>query len=380
MGKEFDYIVIGAGAAGCVVASRLSEDPTVRVLLVEAGGSDRSPIIAMPAALPFAYQSRRIGWGYQSGPEPQLGGRTIDEKAGRVVGGSTSINAMIYNRGNPLDYEGWAADGLTDWDHAHCLPYFRRMETFADGADERRGGDGPMRISRCHAKHKLFDAFLRGGQQAGFEVTPDHNGYKQEGLHIAQSFIHDGLRWSAARGYLHPAMRRPNLHLMRRTLVTKVLIEDGAATGIEVMKGKHRRRIASDREVIVCAGAINTPKLLMLSGIGDPDELRRHGIDVAAEARQMGRNLQNHPGVDLQYATAHTDSLTSQLGPIRRVTLTADWVFRGKGLGTSNLFEAGAFLRTRDDAAFPNMQYEFLPLTRQMRNGRLIPIPGFQLW
>ena len=380
MGRRFDYIVVGAGAAGCVVASRLSEDPTVSVLLVEAGGSDRSPIIAMPAALPFAYQSRRIGWGYQSGPEPHLGGRTIDEKAGRVVGGSTSINAMIYNRGNPLDYEGWAADGLTDWDHAHCLPYFRRMETFADGADEWRGGDGPMRISRCRAKHKLFDVFLRGGEQAGFQVTPDHNGYKQEGLHIAQSFIHDGLRWSAARGYLRPAMRRPNLHVMLKTLVAKVLIENGAAIGIEILDRGRRRRIASDREVIVCAGALNTPKLLMLSGVGDPDELCRHGIEVVAEARHVGRNLQNHPGVDLQYATGHADSLTAQLGPIGRATLTAEWVLRRQGLGTSNFFEAGAFLCTRDYIAFPNMQYEFLPLTRQMKNGRLIPIPGFQLW
>ncbi len=334
----------------------------------------------MPAALPFAYQSRRIGWGYQSGPEPRLSGRTIDEKAGRVVGGSTSINAMIYNRGNPMVYEGWAADGLTGWDYAHCLPYFRRMETFADGTDQWRGGDGPMRISRCRAKHKLFDAFLRGGEQAGFEVTPDHNGYKQEGLHIAQSFIHDGLRWSAARGYLRPALRRPNLHVMRRTLVTRILINDGAATGIEVRHRGRPRRIGSDREVIVCAGALNTPKLLMLSGVGDPDELRRYGIDVVAEAREVGRNLQNHPGVDLQYTTAHGDSLTSQLGPIGRVSLTADWVLRRKGLGTSNFFEAGAFLRTTDDVAFPNMQYEFLPLTRQMKDGRLIPIPGFQLW
>ena len=171
MAAEFDYIVVGAGSAGCIVASRLTEDPSTRVLLVEAGGSDHSPIIAMPGALPFVYQSKRIGWGYQSGPEPHLGGKTIDEKAGKVIGGTSSINAMIYNRGNPMDYDGWADDGLADWDYAHCLPYFRKMETFSGGPDEWRGGDGPLHISRCQAGHKLYDAFLRSGEQAGFEVT-----------------------------------------------------------------------------------------------------------------------------------------------------------------------------------------------------------------
>jgi choline dehydrogenase-like flavoprotein len=270
MRTQFDYIIVGAGSAGCIVASRLSEDPRLRVLLVEAGGSDRSLIISMPAALPFVYQSKKIGWGYLSGPEPHLGGRTIDEKMGRVIGGSSSINAMIYNRGNPMDYDGWAAAGLPKWDYAHCLPYFRKMETWALGASVWRGGDGPLQISRCRANHKLYDAFLRGGEQAGFALTPDHNGYKQEGPHVAQAFIYKGLRWSSARAYLSPA--------------------------------------------------------------------------------------------------------------IGRVKLGAEWIVRKKGLGTSNFFETGAFLRTRDDVAFPNMQYEFLPLARQLINGKLVPIPGFQFW
>ncbi len=380
MDGEFDYIVVGAGSAGCIVASRLTEDPSIRVLLVEAGGSDHSPIIAMPGALPFAYQSKRIGWGYQSGPEPHLGGKTIDEKAGKVIGGTSSINAMIFNRGNPMDYDGWADDGLADWDYAHCLPYFRKMETFSGGPDDWRGGDGPLHVSRCQAKHKLYDAFLRSGEQAGFEVTPDHNGHRQEGMHVAQSFIHNGLRWSSSRAYLRPAVKRPNLRVISKTLAARVLFAKGTAIGIEVADGQGGRTITCEREVILCAGAVNTPKLLMLSGIGPADELRNHRIDVVADVGEVGRNLQNHPGVDLQFSTRYEDSLAAELNLFGRAKLGADWVLRRKGLGTTNFFETGAFLRTRTDVDFPNMQYEFLPLTRELVNGKLIPIPGFQVW
>jgi choline dehydrogenase len=381
MRTPIDYIVVGAGSAGCVVAARLSEDPSVRVLLVEAGGSDRSPFITMPGALPFVYQNRRIQWGYQSGPEPELGGRTVDEKAGRVLGGSSSINAMIFNRGNPLDYQGWAQDGLADWDYAHCLPYFRKMESFADGPDQWRGGDGPLKVSRCPARHKLFDAWLRAGEQAGYETTPDHNGFRQEGMHIAQAFIHDGRRWSASHAYLRPALTRGNLQVLTGRLVTRVLIENNHAVGIEVSDRRGRtERIICDAEVVISAGAMNSPKLLQLSGIGDPDELRAVGVPVTAEARQVGKNLQNHPGVDIQFATDDKDSLTSELGLLGRGRIGAEWLLARKGLGAGNFFEAGAFLRGRDDLDFPNLQYEFLPLTRVIRNGRLMPVPGFQVW
>lgn len=377
---HYDYVIVGAGSAGCIVASRLTEDPKIKVLVIEAGGSDRSLIISMPAALPFAYQSKKLGWGYQSGPEPNLGGRTIDEKRGRVVGGSSSINAMLFNRGNPLDFDSWAEDGLADWDYAHCLPYFRRMETFEGGADAWRGGEGPMKISRCKASHKLHEVFLRSGEQAGYSITEDHNGFRQEGLHVAQAFINNGSRWTPAHGYLHPALERGNLTLMKNTTVRRVVVENGAATGIEIDGATGPQVIHCDREVILCAGAFNSPQLLMLSGIGDPDELRSHGIALKAEARQVGKNLENHPGVNLQYTTNYKDSLVSELNLFGQAKLGADWLIRKKGLGASNFFETGAFLRTRSTVTYPNMQFEFLPLTRQLKNGKLVAIPGFQFW
>jgi len=381
MAVSYDYIVVGAGTAGCVVAARLSEDPGASVLLVEAGGSDRSLLITMPGALPFVYQNRKISWGFRSGPEPYLDGKTTDEKAGKVIGGSSSINAMIFNRGNPLDYEGWAnKDGLDDWDYAHVLPYFRKMETFVDGADEWRGGNGPAKVSRCRAAHQFYDAFLRGGEQAGFAVTPDHNGYRQEGMHVAQAFIHRGVRWSAARAYLRPAAGRPNLTVMTRAMVERLVVRDGVAEGISVRVDGESTVIAADREVIVCAGAIGSPKLLMLSGVGPADELARHGIPATAEVGELGQNLQNHPGVDVQFGTTDEDSLTSELHMVGRAKLGAEWLLLRKGLGTTNFFETGAFLRTRDDVEHPNMQYEFLPITRKLINGKLVPVPGFQVW
>lgn len=377
--RAFDVVIVGAGVAGCVLAARLTEDPGRRVLLIEAGGSDRSPVIQMPAAVPFAYASPRFGWGWESGPEPHLGGRTIDEKRGRVLGGTSSINAMIFNRGNPLDFEGWAQAGLTGWSFDRCLPYFKRMETFADGADAWRGGDGPLKVSRCRPGERVHECFFRAGEQAGHAIAADHNGERQEGLHVAQAYIHEGRRWSAANAYLRPATGRPNLTVVTGATVERVVLDRGRAVGV-ALRGPARTEVVEAGEVILAAGAFASPKLLMLSGVGDADHLADVGVPLAVPLPGVGRNLENHPGVNIQYRTSRADSVVRHLGPLGQVRLAVEWAFLRRGLGTTNFFEAGAFLRTRPDLAWPNVQFEFLPLLRYMRNGRLHAEPGFTFW
>lgn len=381
MKSTYDYIVVGAGPAGCITAARLSEDPDVEVLLIEAGGSDRGLFFLMPLALPFVYQNERVKWGHVSGPEPHLGGRTINEQGGKIIGGSSTINAMIFNRGNPLDFENWSTRaGLHEWDWDHVLPYFKKLEAFSEGGNDWRGGSGPVRISRAQAKHKLFDSFLEAGRQAGFEVAEDHNGFKQEGMHIAQVNIHNGERYSAARAYLKPALQRENLTLLPHTSVDRIHIDRGRASGVHIRRRGEPSVIIAEKEVIVSAGAMNSPKLLMLSGIGPESELTKHGIRAVVDSREVGMNVQNHPGVDVQFSTSAADSMTSDISLLKRPLFGSRWLLNRRGLGGSNLFEAGAFLRTRDTVEYPNMQYEFLPLCRKVVNGKVVPVPGFQVW
>ncbi len=375
----YDYIIVGAGSAGCVLANRLTEDAGTRVLLIEAGGSDRSPFLQMPGALPFAYRAPRFNWNYEAGPEPHLNGRMIFHPRGRVLGGSSSINGMTYMRGHPLDFDGWAARGLPEWSWAHCLPYFRRLENYDRGADEWRGGDGPLRITTAKGEDAFFQAFLEAGQQAGIGFTEDPNGFKPEGVHLQQRTIFGGRRWNTANAYLRPALGRANLKLRARCLVETVLLDGKKAVGIRLRHNGAAETIHCAREVILCAGSINSPQLLMLSGIGDAAHLREHGIPTAIHAPGVGRNLEDHPATAVQYrARGDVRSLAHRLGFTGRVKLAADWLLLKQGLGASNFFETGALFRTRPEIEAPNIQHEFLPIIRVAKPNRLEVMHGYQ--
>lgn len=372
-----DYIIIGSGPAGCALAARLTEDATVSVLLLEAGGKDSALKIAMPAALPFVYQDKRLSWNEPAGPERHLDGLMIDEKRGHVLGGGTSINAMIFNRGNPRDFDGWAGQGLKSWGWSDVLPYFKRMETFAEGASSTRGGNGPVKVSRAPARHKLFEVFMRAGEQAGHARPADHNSGDQEGMHIAQTLIHQGSRMSAPRAYLRPNLHRANLQIRLHATVVRLLFDGDRAVGVLLADGA---RLMAGKEVIIAASTVGAAKLLLLSGVGPADELRALGIPVVLDQPNVGRNLENHPGVNLQYTAPYGDSLVSELGLFGKARLGLEWALFRRGLGASNIFEAGAFLKTYPGADYANVQFEFLPLYRRLIGNKLKVYPGFQMW
>ena len=370
--RRYDYVIVGGGSAGCALANRLSADPATSVLVLEAGRRDwRFDVyIHMPAALSFPIGNRFYDWQYNSEPEPHMGGRRVYHARGKVLGGSSSINGMIFQRGNPLDYERWAADeGMQNWDYAHCLPYFKRMESCLAGDDnsgpERtrgryRGSEGPLVLERGPALNPLFEAFLEATEQAGHARTADVNGYRQEGFAAFDRNVHRGRRLSAARAYLHPVLRRPNLHLATRAFTTKVLFEGTRATGVTYTKGG-RTRTAHAGEVICCGGSINSPQLLQLSGVGPADLLRSHGIDVVADVPAVGANLQDHLEVYVQYACKQPVSMQPNLAYWRRPWIGLQWLAR-RGPGATNHFEAGGFIRSNDGVAYPNLMFHFLPI------------------
>ncbi|HEY7432420.1 MAG TPA: choline dehydrogenase [Streptosporangiaceae bacterium] len=360
----YDFVIIGGGSAGCALANRLSAEPAARVLVLEAGRPDYrwDVFIHMPAALTFPIGSRFYDWKYSSEPEPELGGRRVYHARGKVLGGSSSINGMIFQRGNPLDYQRWAADpGMAHWDYQHCLPYFKRMETCLAGADEYRGGHGPLVLERGPAASPLFQAFFQAVQQAGYPLTNDVNGYQQEGFAAFDRNIHRGRRLSAARAYLHPVMRRPNLDVVCRAFVTKILFEGGRAAGVEFRHSGSTRQIKAG-EVILCGGAINSPQLLQLSGVGDPALLGRLGIEVVAALPGVGQNLQDHLEVYVQYGARQPVSVAPALKWRNRPLVGFSWLFLRGGPGATNHFEAGGFVRSNSDVPYPNLMFHFLPI------------------
>jgi choline dehydrogenase len=365
--KSYDFIIVGAGSAGCVLAHRLSEDANTRVLLIEAGGKDANLFIKMPAAAAIAARDARFGWGYIGEPEPHLDGRRITAARGRVLGGSSSINGMVANRGNPRDYDAWAAAGLDTWSYAHCLPYFKKMETFSGGASPWRGGDGPQHIETCPADHVLDQAFLAAGREAGYAFSEDQNGELHEGFHVAQSFTHRGKRWSTADGYLRPALERGNLTLMTRSLVHRVIFSGRRAVGVEVEHAGRVERIEAEREVLLSGGAINSPQLLLLSGIGDPAHLGEHDIPVTAEVPAVGHHLEDHLIVSIRYATTRRGiSPAHRFKGLGRFRIGLEWLLFKSGLGASTFCETGCFFRSSDDADYADLQHEFYPVIAQM--------------
>ncbi|MEM8746187.1 MAG: choline dehydrogenase [Actinomycetota bacterium] len=370
----YDYVIVGGGSAGCAMANRLSADPSNRVLLLEAGRRDWrwDVFIHMPAALAYPIGSRFYDWKYESEPEPFMDGRRVYHARGKVLGGSSSINGMIFQRGNPMDYDKWGAlPGMESWGWAHVLPYFKRMETCLAGQEsdesDLRGDYGPLTLERGPAATPLFDAWLAAGEQAGFPLTSDVNGFRQEGFGVFDKNVFRGRRLSAARAYLHPVLDRPNLDLVTGALAHRVLFDGARATGVEYstrsgrLPGRRSTTTVGAGEVVLCGGAFNSPQLLQLSGVGDPEHLRSVGVDTVAEVPGVGENLQDHLEVYVQHACSQPVSMQKHLARWRAPWIGMQWLAR-RGPAATNHFEAGAFVKSNPNESYPNLMFHFLPI------------------
>jgi choline dehydrogenase len=376
--EAFDYVIVGAGSAGCVLADRLSQDGRSTVLVLEYGGSDRSVLIQMPAALSIPMNMKAYNWGYLSEPEPYLNDRRMHCPRGKVLGGSSSINGLVYVRGHPLDFERWEEEGAKGWSYRDVLPYFRRAESFAGGADAWRGDGGPLATAQGRKLNPLYEAFIEAGREAGYAVSSDLNGERQEGFGPLDMTVRDGVRASTANAYLRPSMKRPNLKVVTHALASRVAFDGRRAVGVRYRRDGVKLKAGARREVILCGGPINSPQLLKLSGVGPAAELGAFGIDVVANRPGVGENLQDHLEFTFQVASKQPITLFSHTGFIRRALIGAEWLLRGKGLGASNHFEAGGFIRSRAGVRYPDIQFHFLPMAVAYDGSTLAREHGFQ--
>ncbi|MEO1025170.1 MAG: choline dehydrogenase [Pseudomonadota bacterium] len=377
---QADYVIVGAGSAGCATAYRLAEAGK-SVIVIEFGGTDAGPLIQMPAALSYPMNMSRYDWGYQSEPEPHLGGRRLVAPRGKVVGGSSSINGMVYVRGHAGDYDAWEETGAAGWSYADVLPYFKRMEHWHEGGHggdpNWRGKSGPLHITRGPRENPLYHAFVEAGRQAGYQVTDDYNGQQQEGFGPMEQTVWKGRRWSAANAYLRPAQATGRCQLVRG-FARKVVIEDGRAIGVEIAQGAEIKTIRATHEVVLAASAFNAPKLLMLSGIGPAKHLAEHGIEVVADRPGVGQNLQDHMEIYLQMASSQPVTLYKHWNLLSKAVIGAQWLFTKTGLGASNQFESAAFIRTRAGVRYPDIQFHFLPLAVRYDGKTAAEGHGFQ--
>ncbi len=378
--KEYDFIIIGAGSAGCVLANRLTENGRHSVLLMEAGGSDKSIFIQMPTALSIPMNTDKYAWQYHTQPEPGLNGRRMHCPRGKVLGGSSSINGMVYVRGHARDFDEWANEGALDWDYAHCLPYFKKAENWIMGGDDYRGDTGLLAVCNGNGmKNPLYKAFINAGVDAGYLETSDYNGFNQEGFGAMHMTVKNGVRWSTANAYLRPALDRANLTVFTHVTVDKLVLNGKTVVGVSyIQDGKHKQ-VKAKRDVVLSAGPIGTPHLLQLSGIGAEDDLKEAGIDVQHDLPGVGKNLQDHLEFYFQYECKKPITLNGQLDWFHKGMIGARWLLTKSGLGATNHFESCGFIRSKAGTAWPDIQYHFLPAAMRYDGKSAFDGHGFQV-